>query len=64
MREQVLKELQMLTGIVSDDLTYLFEQLVKGGEQQQEAEAKTEFMNDVINEDMCEADLDDWFDGL
>lgn len=64
-REQVVLELQMLTGIVSNDLQYLYNQLVSSSKQEEAEDNKPEFINNIINEEVEEEpSLDDWFSNL
>lgn len=64
-REQVVLELQMLTGIVSNDLQYLYNQLVSSSKPEAAEDNKPEFINNIINEEVEEEpSLDDWFSNL
>ena len=63
-REQILLELQMVTGIVSNDAGYLYHEMLKGGKPKEE-KPKEEF-EAVANtlDDTPNMSLDDWFNGL
>lgn len=63
MREQILLELQMLTGILSDDIEYLFNEFVHQDKEQHSESEKVEFLNDVGG-DTADIDVDSWFDKL
>lgn len=64
-RDQVVLELQMLTGIVSNDLQYLYNQLVSSNKPEKVEDSKPEFVNNIVNEEAVEEpSLDDWFSNL
>lgn len=63
-KEQVVLELQMLTGIISNDIQYLYNQLLESAKEHKEKEPeKVEYINNIVKED-CESNLDDWFSNL
>lgn len=64
MREQIILELQMLTGIVSNDIKYLYNELVNVSKQQDKEETTVEFLNDVTDGQVKEINLDSWFKEL
>ena len=49
-KEQVVLELQMLTGIMSNDMQYLFNQLVSSNKSEKVEDSKPEFVNNIVNE--------------
>lgn len=64
-KEQVVLELQMLTGIMSNDMQYLFNQLVSRNKLEKVEDSKPEFVNNIVNEKAVEEpSLDDWFSNL
>ncbi len=64
-KEQVVLELQMLTGIMSNDMRYLFNQLVSSNKPKKVEDSKPEFVNNIVNEKAVEEpSLDDWFSNL
>lgn len=64
-KEQVVLELQMLTGIMSNDVQYLFNQLVSSNKSEKVEDSKPEFVNNIVNEKAVEEpSLDDWFSNL
>lgn len=64
-KEQVVLELQMLTGIMSNDMQYLFNQLVSSNKLEKVEDSKPEFVNNIVNEKAVEEpSLDDWFSNL
>lgn len=59
-RDRILMELQMLTGVVSDDLSYLYYCLIKGGSYFNEIKQKentTSYTGEAI-------DSEEWFNSL
>ena len=64
-KEQVVLELQMLTGIMSNDMRYLFNQLVSSNKPKKVEDSKPESVNNIVNEKAVEEpSLDDWFSNL
>lgn len=64
-KEQVVLELQMLTGVMSNDIQYLFNQLVSSHKLEKVEDSKPEFVNNIVNEKAVEEpSLDDWFSNL
>lgn len=64
-KEQVVLELQMLTGVMSNDIQYLFNQLVSSNKLKKVEDSKPEFVNNIVNEKAVEEpSLDDWFSNL
>lgn len=64
-KEQVVLELQMLTGVMSNDIQYLFNQLVSSNKLEKVEDSKPEFVNNIVNEKAVEEpSLDDWFSNL
>ena len=54
----------MLTGIVSNDIKYLYNELVNVSKQQDKEETTVEFLNDVTDGQVKEINLDSWFKEL
>lgn len=60
-RSQLISELQIITGVVSDDISYLYYQLIKDGihfKQVDDAKSLTFDSNIAVQ------NVDDWFNSL
>lgn len=63
-KECVLLELQMITGIMSNDMSYLYDEMMKGNTVVNK-KCEPEFVEVEHNEDISvETDVDDWFSKL
>lgn len=62
--DNILMELQMITGIISDDPVFLYNEMLKGGNSGKES-VKEEFIEikDSYNVE-ANTDIDDWFSNL
>lgn len=60
-RSQLILELQLITGVVSNDISYLYYILIKDGVQfRREAEVKAR----TLTSDIAVQDVNDWFANL
>lgn len=67
MRDRVLEELQMLTGVVCDDIDYLFALLIlqtKGNSNENEVKEESYVTNENSLQFREIIDFDEWFKGL